>query len=171
MGIIGSTAIALCSGCTQDRSQGPREKPWLACPILPARLLLLGSLAQDNVQCSKVSLPGATAAPCPGLQARPSTSSSSPCQPCALGSCGVEAPCACPTAAGGAQCPTAACLVHTGCPPLHKHTQTVAQDKVHLGKCKPSPAAVSPGMGQHVQQCPPNHSLAWLGYACVMGQF
>lgn len=56
-------------------------------------------------------------------------------------------------------------------PSLHKRTQTVAQDKVQLGKCNPSPAAVSPGMGLQIQQCSPSHSLAWLDYACAMGQF
>ena len=164
-----STAAGLCTGCTQDRGRGPSGKPRLACPILLARLLLLGSLAQDNVQGSKVSLPGDTAAPCPGCM--PATPAASPCQPCAPGSWGVAEPHAWPAAAGGAWCPTAAHLVYAGCAlqdALHKHnpdfSTVVLQDKVHPGKCKPSPAAVSPGDGA---ACPAVSSQLLTGLAVL----
>lgn len=117
------------ASCTQDHGPGPGGQPQLACPSLLARLLF-SSLVQDIAQGSKSSLPGSTAAPCPGLWARVAVPAVPPCHPCALGSWGLAVPHACPTAAGGAQCPLLPALSTLSAPsrtPCTSTAQTLAR--------------------------------------------
>lgn len=71
--------------------------------------------------------------------------------------------------------PTTAHLVHSGCPledTLHKHSPdigtAVLQDKVHLGKCKPSPESVSlkDGAAHPAVPSQPPSDLAVLRLCC-----
>lgn len=108
--------------------QGPGDKPWLA---------------QGNTRGSKFSLPGNTSAPCPGLQVRPAAQA---------GDTGMAGPCACPTLQEEHSALALPAWFMPGIHPLqdtpHKRSPdfgtAVLQDKVHLGKCKPSPCDSQP---------------------------
>lgn len=86
----------------------------------------------------------------------------------------MAVPCACPTLQEEhSALSLRACLmpgVHPLQDTLHKRSPdfgtAVLQDKVHLGKCKPSPVTASPG---NRAVCPVVPSQPWLCCTCAMG--